>query len=44
MMSELACNCESVEPEYVRSGALKLTVARRRKGRRLSSFILVFGF
>jgi hypothetical protein len=41
--SELACNCESAEPEDVRSGALKLMVARRR-GRRLPSFILVFRF
>jgi hypothetical protein len=44
MMSELACNCESAEPEDVRSGALKLMVARRRKERRLLRFILVFGF
>jgi hypothetical protein len=41
--SELACNCESAEPEDVRSGALKLMVARRR-GRRLPIFILVFRF
>jgi hypothetical protein len=44
LKSELACNCESTEPEDVRSGALKLMVARRIRGRRLPSFILVFRF
>jgi hypothetical protein len=44
MMPELACDCESAEPEDDRSGALELMVARRRRGRRLLSFILMFGF
>jgi len=44
MLAGLSCDLESSDPEDVGRGALTPMVDRIMRGRRIKSFILVFGF